>query len=298
MKVLIAGATGFIGSLIVEQLLKKAHDVWVLLPDQSQLEEYQHMSVHAMVGNAAENGTWLSQLPDNLDFIVNAIFPNISVRLSLKQIENEGASHYFNVGKNLLYAAEKTGVKRMYQFAPLYCYTNTGVEITEKSILNRDTNTIGKLYMDLLPYLTNQKVQSTVLMHGLLYNFTGFTFPEIPRVAGRIPIIGGGENLLVLTHIVDLASACVFLLEKEIAEHFINVVDDKPLRQKEIMQRLGLKTQSGTVPLPKFAATPLLGDVLTSTLTESIQAKNNLLKSFGYWLKYPDMNAGFAASTI
>ncbi|MDQ3098963.1 MAG: NAD(P)-dependent oxidoreductase [bacterium] len=299
MKIFLTGATGLLGSRVLELLLKKNHDIWVLIHDQSRLEEFQHKGVHAMVGNAEENGSWLGQLPEEIDITLNLIIPTIPARLSLKQVENEIAPLVFNIGKNVLYASQKTNAKRFYQIADVHCYQNSGIEITEKSLLNRDATDWGRIYMDMFPYLQNQKnMPVTFLMHGLLYDSAGNTRPELPRIAGRFPIVGNGANVLSLTHIEDLAAAISFVIDTNFSQQFLNIVDDKPIPQKDFLKLLALKNQIATVPLPTFLATPALGDILTNTLTTSIHVSNHELKSLGYWLKFPDISSGFAPGTI
>jgi NAD dependent epimerase/dehydratase family enzyme len=298
MKIFLTGASGLVGSRVLDILLKKNHDVWVLIHDPNRLEEFQHKSVHAMTGNAEENGSWLAQLPDKIDVTIDTITPQLLPRLSLKQVESTIAPLLFNIGKNISYAAGKTNCQRLYTLADVHCYINSGIEITEKSALNRDANDIGRLYMDILPYLQSQKnIAVTTLMHGIIYDSQGHTRPEIPKIAGKIPLIAG-NTLVALTHAEDLANAIVFAVESNFDQSFLNVVDDKPISQKEFLSYLALRNQTTTIPLPAFLASPMIGDIMTKTLSTSIQVKNQQLKSLGYWLKFPDIQAGFAPGTI
>ncbi len=287
------------GTSVLNQLLKKEHDIWVLIKDTHNLEEYQHKSMHAMSGDASENGSWLGQLPQQLDIVINLIPPQVPARLSLNQAENEIATNMFNIGKNLLYAATRCQAKRFYQISDVHCYNNTGTVISEKSPLDRDSQNWGRLYMELIPYLQSQhNLKVTLFMHGLLYNSSGSTTPKIPLLAGKLPVVGNGSNLISLTHEEDLSSALVFALEKEFDQPVLNIVDDKPILQKEFIDLLSLRRNCSSFTVPAFLARPLIGEVLANTLCESIQVNNSELKSLGYWLKFPDIKAGLAAGAI
>ncbi len=295
MKVLLTDVTGVVGSRVLDILLKKNHDVYVLVHNPARLEEFQHKGVHALSGNAEENGSWLGQLPEELDYVINSIVPQLPARVSLKQIEETYAPLMFNITKNLLYAATKTKAKHFYQTADAHIYLNTGNVVNERTGFNRDAGNYGRLFMEMIPYVQSQKgIPVTVCVHGLIYDSTGNTIPEIPATAGRLPIVGGGENFMQLTHADDLAAGIVFAIEKNCEAPVLNIVDDKPVTQKEFIQILAMKRQQSTAPVPKFLATPLFGEVLTNTLSESLQVNNDDLKAMGYWLKFPDIRAGFA----
>lgn len=295
MKIFIAGPSGMIGTKVVEILLQKKHEIWALVHNPEQIDYFQSKGVHTIVGNAEENGSWLGQLPEEIDYTLNLIIPSLPTRLSLKQIENQYAQYIFNIGKNVLYAATKTKSKRMFQLADVHSYVNSGIEITERSPFNRDSADIGKIYTDMIPYLQNSKdTLVTLVMHGLIYNSEGQTKPEIPVLAGRLPIVGHGENFLSLIHAEDLATAIVFLLESDYQKPVINIVDDLPISQKEFIHLLAAKRQLGSAIVPAFLAPTVVGEVLSNTLSTSIQVKNQELKSLGYWLKYPTIKAGIS----
>ncbi len=70
MKVLVLGATGKTGSLVVERALAKGHEVTVLVRDGSKLE--RQANVHVVVGDATRSGDVRRALEGN-DAVIDTI---------------------------------------------------------------------------------------------------------------------------------------------------------------------------------------------------------------------------------
>lgn len=67
MKALVTGATGFIGSHLVEELLKRGYDVTCLVRKSSNLRWIDSLKVNLVYGDC-EKGT-LEHLPDDVDYV-------------------------------------------------------------------------------------------------------------------------------------------------------------------------------------------------------------------------------------
>lgn len=72
-KILITGATGFIGSFIVEEALRRGMDVWAAVRKSSSLEYLQDSRIHLIELNLASQSTLEHQLKDvTFDYVVHA----------------------------------------------------------------------------------------------------------------------------------------------------------------------------------------------------------------------------------
>lgn len=67
MKALVTGATGFIGSHLVEELVKKGYDVTCLVRKTSSLKWIDGLKVNLVYGDCEEGS--LADLPDDIDYV-------------------------------------------------------------------------------------------------------------------------------------------------------------------------------------------------------------------------------------
>ncbi len=73
MKILITGASGFIGSFIVEEALKRGLDTWAAIRKSSSREWLQDERIHFIELNLASKTQLVEQLQDqNFDYVVHA----------------------------------------------------------------------------------------------------------------------------------------------------------------------------------------------------------------------------------
>ena len=73
MKILITGASGFIGSFIVEEALKRGLDTWAAIRKSSSREWLQDERIHFIELNLSSKAQLVEQLRDqNFDYVVHA----------------------------------------------------------------------------------------------------------------------------------------------------------------------------------------------------------------------------------
>ena len=73
MKILITGASGFIGSFIVEETLKRGFDTWAAIRKSSSREWLQDERIHFIELNLSSKAQLTEQLRgQNFDYVVHA----------------------------------------------------------------------------------------------------------------------------------------------------------------------------------------------------------------------------------
>lgn len=303
MKVFIAGGENQIIDEIVPVLRSQGHDISILVADAQQQSKYQQFGALVVVGNINENGRWIEYIPQDLDCILNLTTPVPAGHLSLKQIESHIAPEVLRSMQNITYVAQKKNAKRLYQLANAYYYKSQGIiPISErKSSRNPAPENYGLASSSAFGFLETQKqVPTTLLITGhYIYNSQAYTIPVIPRVMDTNYIVcESGENLIQLTHIDDLVGAIAHLVTQLSQEPVINIVDNKPISQQDLMNIFArVKGSVFPIHLPKNITALLFGDAYANSITESYELKNDILRETGYWLKFPDYSAGFAHIT-
>ena len=64
-KVLVAGATGYIGKAVVAELLDKDYIVFAIVRKENQLEYSDQSNLNVISLEIGENSDWTKQLPSN-----------------------------------------------------------------------------------------------------------------------------------------------------------------------------------------------------------------------------------------
>ncbi|EQC46261.1 NAD-dependent epimerase/dehydratase family protein [Bacteriovorax sp. Seq25_V] len=72
MKILVTGATGFVGSHLTDLLTSEGHEVYSLVRNPKKAAEFQTQG-HIVVGNLDATNTleWIDVLPENLDAVIH-----------------------------------------------------------------------------------------------------------------------------------------------------------------------------------------------------------------------------------
>lgn len=299
MKILVCGVENMVGELLIEQLKLQQHEVTAVIEDVALFEKYKTQEILAIQGNLQENGLWMKYIPQELDYIINCSYPKVPEHLSLGKIENEYAQQMLRIGQNLIYIATSKKVKRIFQMGNIFYYSSAGdTHVSEKTPRDLAPENYGAIFNGVIGQLTAQKdVPYTLALAGqFIYDSSGKIFPSVPMLMHSTFIMPGTESqYLQLTHIEDYVGAIVHLLSTEANLPIINIVDNTAVQQNQFFGIIGsIHKLQHAISMPSAIASIICGDAYVKSLEKTITSKNDLLKSTGYWLKYPDYKAGFA----
>ncbi len=114
---------------------------------------------------------------------------------------------------------------------------------------------------------------------------------------GQYPVIGMGANFCSLIHGEDMARVCALAAEAQPAGETFLVVDDEPVRRRDLLTHLA--RVAGGPPLrylPPFAARLLMGSLNVELATASRRCRNAKLKrQLGWQPRFPTFRDGFPA---
>ena len=89
MKILVTGASGFIGSFIVEEALRRGMDTWAAIRKSSSREFLQDERIHFIELDLSSKDKLVEQLEDNdFDYIVHAAGVTKCLRIEYFTIAN------------------------------------------------------------------------------------------------------------------------------------------------------------------------------------------------------------------
>lgn len=296
MKVLVTGASGFIGSSLVNLLANKGNEVTCLIRNEEKKQKFQAIEVNFLVADVTDrNG--LLEVTRNLDvdalFHLAAINPLEKDKKVQQRVNIDGMRNLLDAclkGKvGLFVYAQGTGI-----FGDV-----KGQWIDESTPKNPDTDfakTRSKAEEMLWQANKENGLPVTVTVLGDVYGPAGWFVELIVNKLrdGSFKIPGSGDYYRSFVHVDDVANALSLIAEKNAKNNTYIVSDEEPVTFGEfvnfVAEKLGMK-RPGKVPA--FLAKMAIGSDMIKLLTYSVKARNSKIKNdLGFTLKYPTYREG------
>ncbi|HUH59426.1 MAG TPA: NAD(P)H-binding protein [Candidimonas sp.] len=197
MKVLLTGASGFIGSHLLSALLRAGHQVIGIVRHPPAAPQYADISYMSLdFSHALQADDWLDAVA-GVDAIINAV-----------GIFRESRSQSFDILHRaapcaLFSAGARAGVQKIIQISAL------GADATAQTAF-----LLSKKAAD--DFLLSLPVNATVVQPSLVYGPGGTSAQQFNKAASLpiIPLPGNGEQQIQPVHIDDLTQLVLALLEQ------------------------------------------------------------------------------------
>jgi 2-alkyl-3-oxoalkanoate reductase len=210
LKVLLTGASGFLGSHVAEQLSGAGHDVVALVRKSSNQKFLATLPNVSFAYGSVEDASAVDDAVRGVDAIVHSA--------GLVKARNQQEFDRVNVHgtKNVLAAAQNhaPNLRRLVYVSSLAAIgpSHDGVPVT----LDREARPVthygrSKLNAELAVIAAKDRVPVTVIRPPMIYgprdNETFAFFRTVSR--GVLPYLGDGKNTLSIVYAADAANACV-----------------------------------------------------------------------------------------
>jgi nucleoside-diphosphate-sugar epimerase len=303
MRVLVAGASGAIGTRLVPQLIDQGHEVIGTVRSPGNAERLRALGAESvaldLLDRLAVRAAVLEAKPDAIvhqaTALADARFSRNLDRTFARtnRLRTEGTDA-------LLAAARHAGVRRFVaqSFAP-YRYAREGGPVkTETDPLDPTPPSAMQETNAAMRHLDQAVTEAggIALRYGAFYGASndGLVGPVRKR---QFPIVGDGAGLSSFIHLDDAAAATVLALDHDGAGIY-NIVDDEPAPMREwlpvLAQALGAKPPR---TVPRWLARLIAGEGGVAMGTEARGASNTKAKrELGWTLRYPSWRQGFMSA--
>ena len=308
MRVLLAGATGVIGRVLLPQLLEQGHEVVAMCHSPDKLEGLRAQGAEAVAADALDaaalRGAVAAARPQAVIHQLTAIPARINPRKMVRdfaqndRLRTEGTA-------NLVAAAKAAGAERLIAQSIAFAYAPgpPGTVHAEGDPLiapegapkefRRSAGAIAALEGAVLG------AGGVVLRYGYFYGPGSSVSREGAMAADvsrrRLPIVGSGAGVWSFIHVADAASATVAALALQ-GPKVLNVVDDEPARVSEWIPALS-EALGAPAPrrVPALVAKLAAGSYGTAVMTSSQGAANAAARAQlpGWSPRYPSWREGF-----
>ncbi|MFA9560333.1 SDR family oxidoreductase [Evansella sp. AB-rgal1] len=199
-RVLVAGATGYLGRYVVKALKQQGYHVKVLVRSQDKLNQegaYSSPSIYDFVDDIVIGDVTRSQTIKGVCLDVDFVFSSVGITKQKDKLTFMDVDFYGNL--NLLREAERSKVQR-------FMYINVhGADECPSTLIKAKQRFVNEL-----------KHSS---IHHIIINPTGYysDITEFLTMArkGRVFLFGNGSNKMNPIHGADLANVCVSAFAKE-----------------------------------------------------------------------------------
>jgi 2-alkyl-3-oxoalkanoate reductase len=303
MRVLVAGASGAIGTRLVPQLITAGHEVIGTSRSPANAERVRALGARAIALDLLDApAVRRAVLDTEPDAIVHQATALADVRFSrnldrtfaqTNRLRTEGTDA-------LLAAARAAGVRRLVaQSFASYRYAREGGMVkTEDDPLDPTPPPAMRQTNAAMEYLD----RAVTGAGGIALRYGGFYGAANDGLVGPVrkrlyPIVGDGGGVTSFIHLDDAAAATVLALDHDGAGIY-NVVDDEPAPAREwlpvLADILGAKPPRH---LPRWLARLVAGEAAVVMGTESRGASNAKAKrELGWTPRYPSWRQGFVAA--
>ena len=289
--VLVTGATGFIGSRLVEELINKGYDVTSLIRKGKEGNSKSNI----IYGDLTDEKIDFKDLKFDCVFHLASHTPLEKNKKVLEKVNLEGTKKLFQEIKSI--------TKSIIYISGLGVYGETGEAVIDESQnYNPNTNFV-KIRLDAEKYLKDNsvehKIDFTVVHFGDVYGPDGWFYEmlvkRLKKNTFRMP--KGGNYYKGFVHVEDAVGSIIAILEKQaFGESFI-IADSMPVSFKEFSNFTADQINAkhpGSVPV--FLAKAVLGSDLIKLLTTSMKVSNKkILKIYDF--KYPNYKEGIKQVT-
>jgi len=237
MKVLITGATGLLGSHLIQELQERGERIRALVLPVENADRLKAQGVEVVRGDITDASTLAAAVRD-IDLVFHlAGMMGVHRPLSDYRLVNVTGS------ENLYKAAQKAGVRRFVHTSSHTVYgLGYGRFMTENDALRPDADpySLTKAEGDRLirRLMLDGNVETVILRPGTFFGpYDRLHFGRMAQKTkdGKALIVGRGDNALPFCYVTDVVQGFMLAAYHENAPgNVYNITNDRPLTQQEM----------------------------------------------------------------
>lgn len=295
MKILITGATGLVGSRLVEKLLDKNHSVVVLSRSEDSAKARFGQKVQVIAKDLSQQKLPKEQIQD-VEAVIHLMGENIAGGRWTKAQKEKIYSSRIDSSKNLLDSFQGLSLKTMISASAVGFYGDRKDEtLTESStagsgFLADICKNWEKVFLDGQKDFSNTRFAQVRI--GVVLSKTGGALEKMkmPFRFGVGGALGSGQQWMSWIHLEDLVNLFVFVLENSSLSGPVNATSPEAHTNKEFSRILALQFGKGLGPaVPEMALKLLLGEMSQVVLTSAKVLPEKVQKS-GFEFKYSNLD--------
>ena len=292
--ILITGATGLVGKVLVKECLSKGFNIHYLTTSKSKISSKKNY----------KGFYWNPQL----DQIDPKCFEGVSTVINLAG--SSIAQRWTKVSKSTILSSRKNAlellhstiethkfpIKHVISASAIGIYPDSKTRYYKEDFQGTDASflrTVVRSWEGALKSFKSLGVLTTALRIGIVLDANEGALPKISGpIKGYIgSALGSGEQWQSWIHIDDLVSIFLFILESDI-EGVFNAVAPNPVQQKDFVKSVAkvLKRPLFFPNVPEIVLNFALGE-MSAIVLESQRVSAQKIQNLGFEYKYHELDA-------
>lgn len=264
MKILVTGATGFIGIKLVENLRAKGHEIFALCRNLEKAKAKLSDNCHIIIGDITDKNS-LSGCCEGIDMVYQLVglsgneLPSDYQFKRFRKVNVEGL-------RNIVEEAQRAKVKRFVQVSSIAAMgivqkmPITGQSKCEPYLPYQVSKREGELLI--LEKVKNEKFPAIIIRPAKVYGIGGEdSYQSIIKMCkkGFFPKVGVRDTMVSHCYIDDLITTLALLTEKGRIGEIYNCATEKPIGFYESVNLVAklMNTNVLMIPIPRWAMASL-----------------------------------------
>jgi nucleoside-diphosphate-sugar epimerase len=288
MKVVVTGASGFLGRVVCGELVARGHEVSALVRRPGS----EPTGTVAIPGDLGDDPGLRAAVEETRPDCVIHLAAEIATQRDLRKIAEVNI-----VGtRRLLEACQPIDGIRFLFVSTVVTGDAGGAVLDEQSPLPVQT-AYGRSKLEGERLVRESPLHTVIMRPSHVYGPGGWYAEEIVkrlRQPGRFVVIGSGQNWWDVVRVEDVATACVDAAERAPDGALYHVVDDEPIRYYDFIALTATALGVGSPRrVPTWLARMATGADPVSAVVRSARSSNAHLKhELGWEPRYPTAREG------
>jgi nucleoside-diphosphate-sugar epimerase len=296
MRVLVTGASGFIGGVLCEELLKRGHEVIALVRRPGSEPKGTRALVIDLSDGARLAQTLEQERPECVIHLAAEIASQRSER-KLREVNVEGTKRLLDACLAVAGPDPAAGPRVVF-CSTVVTGDARGALLTEEEPLPVETP-YGRSKQEGERLLAQAGLPGVVIRPSHVYGPGGWYANDLVaqlRKPGRFAVIGSGENLWDVVHVSDVAEALILAAGSAPAGSVYHVVDDEPITFYDFMALTARAIGVGPPRrIPAALARIVAGGNAVDAVVRSARSSNAKIKRELAWRpRFPSAREGVA----
>lgn len=300
MRLLLCGATGFIGTKLIDEMLRGGHSVHLLTRNPENIPTQLQNKVPSSVWDGHKVGQWAENL-NSVDAVINLSGESIAGKRWTPAQKRRIVDSRIQSTRALVAAIKKANIrpKALINASAVGYYGN----VPEGDV--KESSPKGEGFLSETCLLWEEEARRAFDLGLRVVTIrTGIVLEKSQGALAKMLLpfrlfiggpLGSGKQWFPWIHLEDEVRAIRFVLEDPKLQGPVNLTAPNPVRLKEFCKVLGsVLGRPSWAPVPAFVLKIILGE-MASLLLEGQRAMPEKLAAAGFKFRYPDLQPALQA---